>query len=685
MAIDFQTGANLAGDMTISMSGSAAIRVKSPAYVSYFFNDGTDDQFEHYYDPTLDLFGLYDYTRDRDVWAVDTGNVTFQAPTMFNKDVINGLALSVYKPVELYSNYTATDYTAFTNTYQGIASTIYYGGNATPAAAMGTTHTATFQTFITGSGSQSNEHAAVFAVLRYDTSTTPGRAWLMDLNLHGAIAGQQGLLNGVTIFTNNYYNGSPSAAASGALWIVTKQGSGGARSAAHEAASTYPMDVGIGIVGVSSAGTTRGFTTALQIGGTGSGWSVASSLFRYGVDARDYDTYGLYLHNRSSTAAAIYVASDGGPVGFGVTPPSDVSRLVVENLTQSSGKLVSFSLTQTTPNAGDTSDSALQIRYALSASSATNELVARALNFSFTNTLTGGGVLSNARVFNMSCSTSSSTTTTNLDMIYLEQGTTSGTVTNGRGLRITAMQGTSQAGIVVQPLGGTNHSHILLASGGTIPSGSYGIYASITDDNYLAGKLGLNITAPAVRLHTVETTTTTNAALEVARLEARVSTASTGSSAGFGPQVTLYGESATDTNYRQMADLTATWATATDASRKARVVLNAWDTAAREALRVEASGSAAMIGFLGASAVARPAAYTQTYSTADRTLGAYTSDPESGAYTGIDNAQVGTVYAQLTDLNSLRTAYENLRVFAEDLAQLVNALLDDAQAYGLAA
>lgn len=89
------------------------------------------------------------------------------------------------------------------------------------------------------------------------------------------------------------------------------------------------------------------------------------------------------------------------------------------------------------------------------------------------------------------------------------------------------------------------------------------------------------------------------------------------------------------------------------------------------------------IGFYGVTTVARPAAYTQTYSTADRTLAAYTADNESAAYTGIDNAQVGTVYAQLTDLNALRVAYENLRAFVEDLAQHHNSVLDDLQAVGL--
>lgn len=88
-------------------------------------------------------------------------------------------------------------------------------------------------------------------------------------------------------------------------------------------------------------------------------------------------------------------------------------------------------------------------------------------------------------------------------------------------------------------------------------------------------------------------------------------------------------------------------------------------------------------GFFGVTPASRAAALTQTYSTADRTLSAYTADDESAAYTGVDNAQVGTVYATVADLNALRTAYENLRALAEDTTQFLNALIDDLQAYGL--
>lgn len=90
------------------------------------------------------------------------------------------------------------------------------------------------------------------------------------------------------------------------------------------------------------------------------------------------------------------------------------------------------------------------------------------------------------------------------------------------------------------------------------------------------------------------------------------------------------------------------------------------------------------VGFYGVTPVTRPAAYTQTYSTADRTLSAYTADDESTAYTGVDNAQAGSVYATVADLNALRVAVENLRAFTEDAVGVLNSVVDDLQSLGLA-
>jgi hypothetical protein len=80
---------------------------------------------------------------------------------------------------------------------------------------------------------------------------------------------------------------------------------------------------------------------------------------------------------------------------------------------------------------------------------------------------------------------------------------------------------------------------------------------------------------------------------------------STGSIAnGFGLQMPVQAQDTT-TQDVLMANTIWSWVDATHASRKARAQFNVYDTAAREAFRIEASGSAAMIGFLGHVAVVR--------------------------------------------------------------------------------
>ncbi len=65
--------------------------------------------------------------------------------------------------------------------------------------------------------------------------------------------------------------------------------------------------------------------------------------------------------------------------------------------------------------------------------------------------------------------------------------------------------------------------------------------------------------------------------------------------------------------------------------------------------------------------------YTPSNVTTDRT---YDADSQTTAYTGIDNLQAGTPYAQLTDLNALRLAYN-------ELADVVGTLIADLKLSGI--
>lgn len=75
--------------------------------------------------------------------------------------------------------------------------------------------------------------------------------------------------------------------------------------------------------------------------------------------------------------------------------------------------------------------------------------------------------------------------------------------------------------------------------------------------------------------------------------------------AAFGPNLStlsLNGLSSTAA-VRAMVKATTAWVDSTDATRRARGIFTVYDTAARECVRLEASGSAAMLSFFGVSAV----------------------------------------------------------------------------------
>jgi hypothetical protein len=225
----------------------------------------------------------------------------------------------VLRPLHLDTIYIGTDASAGTaNASQGITSSIAFGDNTHNA--KGTLHGFSSRFAVKYSGDSTNEHCCWFGYMRFEDTVvaTPGRCWFTDWNVQGALGVQQELLNGISMFINNYYNGSPSRGPSGGVWVSTKEGTGGGATATHLAATTYPTDVGIGIVGTSGVpgvGAGYGFTTALKIGGTGSGW-LAASRFGSGIDVADFVDYGIHVSGRKagSTGPGLRVDSTAVPV-----------------------------------------------------------------------------------------------------------------------------------------------------------------------------------------------------------------------------------------------------------------------------------------------------------------------------------------------------------------------------------
>lgn len=202
--------------------------------------------------------------------------------------------------VGFYSRYTATDGTT-SDGRKNLSSRIEYGFGG--VGAIGLAEAFHSDVFVQGSGSADNEYAALTTAINikigtgYTQTTGPvGRIWHLDGTVLGPIAVQPNTLNGNVLILNNYYNGSPADSPSAGFWLTTKGDSGNGIDATHAAATSYPNDVGIGIVGQSSSSGV-GWTKAIQIGGTGSPWGEAASKIGTGIAIQDCIEWGINSQN----------------------------------------------------------------------------------------------------------------------------------------------------------------------------------------------------------------------------------------------------------------------------------------------------------------------------------------------------------------------------------------------------
>jgi len=181
---------------------------------------------------------------------------------------------------------------------------------------------------------------------------------------------------------------------------------------------------------------------------------------------------------------------------------------------------------------------------------------------------------------------------------------------------------------------GTEHYVAIFGAGGTVVENS-----QIRDDGatiaiggapstpFVSIVGGSDIVQLAVTGFTTQTSdplqvtrndTITNAVSCMVRLTHNTSGAGAGA-AGLGAALDFYLEDDTSPD-QQVGRLSFLWGTATTATRKARGVFSVYDTAAREGMRIEASGSAPMIGFYGHAAAVQSAAYTTSNAAADRSI-----------------------------------------------------------------
>ena len=176
------------------------------------------------------------------------------------------------------------------------------------------------------------------------------------------------------------------------------------------------------------------------------------------------------------------------------------------------------------------------------------------------------------------------------NMLFKALDVVGGSIATG----VPALSFTARYGVYIRNMGlsgitTTNVYGLFVAdqkNGGT----NYGIYTG-TGINRLGDQLTVQ-----------KTDAVTNAVTNVAIIDHESSATP---AANYGTGIQLQGKSANAAN-RAMARVRSQWLTATDASRKASLILSAFDTVERDALSIAASGTAAQIGFLGAAPVVRP-------------------------------------------------------------------------------
>lgn len=165
----------------------------------------------------------------------------------------------------------------------GITSFTRVGPNG---PSYGTVHGLSSSLLVVNQGHANNEYTPHFMIMvggSYAQRLIPGgRFWFTDWALQGPIGTQPGLLNGISLVTNNFYNGSPTAGASAGCAIQSVMEAGGGSNYVTPA-TNYPVDIGYFASGTSNASDANGdgFTNAFQAGGRVGPWNGATG---YGGD-----------------------------------------------------------------------------------------------------------------------------------------------------------------------------------------------------------------------------------------------------------------------------------------------------------------------------------------------------------------------------------------------------------------
>lgn len=189
--------------------------------------------------------------------------------------------------------------------YEGSAihARTYVGKNGN--GAVGTTHGISTQLKVDNCSDVRSEYTPLFVDM---TTNSPCCPWGMDLNVHSTEQGADEIIVGQSVFVNRYNGGNILNKSYGTA-IVTRPGKGGGDGLKDRINSTtYPLDYGLIIAGLSGDSAklnpTNGFDVGLQIGGTAKTWMY---------DERSVIGKGIVIQDTRDTALTIEQGTNTNP------------------------------------------------------------------------------------------------------------------------------------------------------------------------------------------------------------------------------------------------------------------------------------------------------------------------------------------------------------------------------------
>ena len=414
--------------------------------------------------------GTTNFLRADGTWSAPSGIGTVTTVSVVSA---NGFAGTVA---------TATSTPAITLT-TSITGILKGNGTAISSAVSGTDYQApsTNLTSLSGLTYVSASFVKMTATGTFSLDTATYLTANQSITLSGDVSGTGSTAITTAIGTNKVTNAMLAQIATASFHGRLTAGTGNVETLTGTQATTL-LDVFSSTLKGLAPASGGGTTNFLRADGT---WSVPSI-----TSTNIYNTDGTLTGTRAVTMGA--------------------NNISFTSTARTSATAFQISATQTTANATDTLDSAIGVDFTFNASTGT-ELVTRAMNFRTYST--GVATLTNMRAWNIGSNTSAGSTTTNLDQVYIEKGVTAlGTVTNNRAIYIASMQGTNQAGLVINDLGTTGNTTAILigASSGALQTGDYGIYQVDTKANVFFGSIGVGI-VPTIPLDIVRGTAGTMA------------------------------------------------------------------------------------------------------------------------------------------------------------------------------